>query len=84
LFSFQYNIIISHYTMSICLAGTKILRTVDGGCELNGTVSKLITWQDQRCSANFLSSLPASAGPISAGSLIFHAVHFNGSKGAIH
>lgn len=35
-----------------------------GKLKLSGTVSNLYTWQDSRCSAEFLARLPPSAGPI--------------------
>lgn len=35
-----------------------------GKLQLSGTVSNLYTWQDGRCSEEFLASLPVSAGPI--------------------
>ena len=35
-----------------------------GKLQLSGTVSHLYTWQDGRCTEEFLASLPASAGPI--------------------
>lgn len=40
----------------LCLAHGKL--------QLSGTVSHLYTWQDGRCSEEFLASLPPSAGPI--------------------
>ena len=37
---------------------------VQGKLHLSGTLSHLYTWQDGRCSEEFLASLPPSSGPI--------------------
>lgn len=40
------------------------LRVSHGKLQFSGAVSNLYTWQDGRCSQEFLASLPVSAGPI--------------------
>ncbi|XP_067930115.1 sedoheptulokinase-like [Watersipora subatra] len=59
--------------------GTKVVRCAKNTLEVTGPVSHLITWQDQRCSQEFLQSLPPSKQPLRAGfgcaSLFWFAKH---------
>ena len=56
----------------LAASGTTISESGDNHYTINGNVSRLINWQDQRCTEEFIESLPKSDPPLSSGT--FHNV----------
>lgn len=50
----------------LLVADTKV-KEDEGEYILSGQISRLITWEDQRCSRQFLDSLPKSVVPLASG-----------------
>ena len=61
-----------------CFTDTQVRRDENGRVMISGgAVSNLVTWQDERCTEEFLQTLPASKiTPLSSGRLIRGSLDF--------
>ena len=70
MFKFVQDIVVCGQMHGCVLWSSKLILTIDSLAEDNFTgeyVSPLITWEDKRCSSEFLNSLPKSKLPVASG-----------------